>query len=52
MCVRKIDYLLSVPPAMSAALARCEPRVAAGVFAASDPPQQQLGSGGGAAWLL
>ena len=52
MSVRKIDYLLSVPPAMSAALAPCEPRVAAGVFAASDPPQQQLGSGGGAAWLL
>ena len=37
---------------MEAALAECEPRIAAQVFAASDPPEQQLGSGGGAAWLL
>lgn len=49
---RKIDYLLSVPPAMSNGLVQCEPRIAADVFAASDPPRQQLGSGGGAAWLL
>ncbi|MCX7009929.1 MAG: bifunctional fucokinase/fucose-1-phosphate guanylyltransferase [Kiritimatiellaeota bacterium] len=37
---------------MSTTLAQCEPRVAASVFAASDPPECQLGSGGGAAWLL
>ena len=52
MTARKIDYLLSLPPAMSAALAQCEPRIAGGVFAASDPPGRPLGSGGGAAWLL
>ncbi len=52
MSTRPPDYLFSVPPAMSTALAQCEPRVAGHVFAASDPPEQQLGSGGGAAWLL
>ena len=49
---RKIEYLLSVPPAMSAVLPQCEPRIAAGVFSASDPSGRSLGSGGGAAWLL
>ena len=52
MSARKIEYLLSVPPAMKAVLAQCEPHLASQVFAASDPPERQLGSGGGAAWLL
>ena len=46
------ELLLSLPPNMRAQLAACHPRVAACAFASSDPPQAQLGSGGGTAHLL
>ena len=52
MSFRPIQYLLSVPAAMRSHLAQCEPRIAARVFAASDPAGRPLGSGGGSAWLL
>ena len=46
------DLILSVPPHMYAALAACEPGVAARAFAVFDPPASQLGSGGGTAHAL
>lgn len=46
------ELILSVPPHMCAALAECEPRVAARAFAVFDPPATQLGSGGGTAHAL
>ncbi len=46
------DLLLSLPPNMCDHLAECEPQVAANSFATFDPPGQQLGSGGGTAYVL
>jgi galactokinase/mevalonate kinase-like predicted kinase len=46
------DLLLSLPPNMCGHLADCEPAVAARSFATFDPPGQQLGSGGGTAYVL
>lgn len=46
------DLLLSLPPNMCAHLTDCEPRVAANSFATFDPPGNQLGSGGGTAYVL
>jgi galactokinase/mevalonate kinase-like predicted kinase len=46
------DLLLSLPPNMSGHLADCEPDVAARAFSTFDPPGQQLGSGGGTAYVL
>jgi galactokinase/mevalonate kinase-like predicted kinase len=44
--------LLSVPPGMASCFGDCETRLAASCFAASDPPQRPLGSGGGTTHLL
>ncbi len=44
--------LLSLPPNMCGHLADCEPSVADRAFATFDPPGQQLGSGGGTAYVL
>ena len=46
------DLLLSLPPNMCRHLAECEPAVAERAFATFDPPGQQLGSGGGTAYVL
>jgi galactokinase/mevalonate kinase-like predicted kinase len=46
------DLLLSLPPNMCGSLADCEPAVAARAFSTFDPPGQQLGSGGGTAYVL
>jgi len=46
------DLLLSLPPNMCDHLGDCEPAVAARAFATFDPPGQQLGSGGGTAYVL
>ncbi len=46
------DLLLSLPPNMCGHLADCEPAVAERAFATFDPPGQQLGSGGGTAYVL
>ncbi|MEE9368523.1 MAG: bifunctional fucokinase/fucose-1-phosphate guanylyltransferase [Pontiella sp.] len=46
------DLLLSLPPNMCGQLADCEPAVAARAFSTFDPPGQQLGSGGGTAYVL
>ena len=46
------DLLLSLPPNMCDHLEDCEPAVAARAFATFDPPGQQLGSGGGTAYVL
>ena len=46
------DLLLSLPPNMCGVLSDCEPRVAQRAFATFDPPEQQLGSGGGTAYVL
>jgi galactokinase/mevalonate kinase-like predicted kinase len=46
------DLLLSLPPNMCGHLAECEPAVAERAFATFDPPGQQLGSGGGTAYVL
>jgi len=47
-----MQYLLSLPPAMSAAFARLENKTAPEWFAACDPANSKLGSGGGVAHLL
>jgi galactokinase/mevalonate kinase-like predicted kinase len=44
--------LLSLPPNMCGHLADCEPSVADRAFTTFDPPGQQLGSGGGTAYVL
>ncbi len=44
--------LLSLPPTMCGHLSDCEPDVAKRAFATFDPPGQQLGSGGGTAYVL
>ncbi len=46
------DLLLSLPPNMCNHLDDCEPAVAQRAFATFDPPGQQLGSGGGTAYVL
>ena len=46
------DLLLSLPPNMCTHLADCAPAVANRAFATFDPPGQQLGSGGGTAYVL
>ncbi|WP_168442648.1 bifunctional fucokinase/fucose-1-phosphate guanylyltransferase [Pontiella desulfatans] len=46
------DLLLSLPPNMCGHLADCEPAVAGRAFSTFDPPGQQLGSGGGTAYVL
>jgi galactokinase/mevalonate kinase-like predicted kinase len=46
------DLLLSLPPNMCRHLASCEPRVAERAFFTHDPPDRQLGSGGGTAYVL
>lgn len=46
------DLLLSLPPNMCGHLSDCEPAVAERAFATFDPPGQQLGSGGGTAYVL
>ncbi|MDF7823177.1 bifunctional fucokinase/fucose-1-phosphate guanylyltransferase [Pontiellaceae bacterium B12227] len=46
------DLLLSLPPNMCGHLANCEPAVAERSFSTFDPPGQQLGSGGGTAYVL
>jgi len=46
------DLLLSLPPNMCEHLSDCEPAVAQRAFSTFDPPGQQLGSGGGAAYVL
>ncbi len=46
------DLLLSLPPNMSGHLAECEPAVARRAYTTFDPPGQQLGSGGGTAYVL
>ncbi len=49
---RSMQYLLSLPPAMAAAFAALENKPAPGWFAAADPANSKLGSGGGVAHLL
>ena len=44
--------LLSLPPNMSQRLEACLPELAARAFATHDPPEAQLGSGGGTAHVL
>jgi len=46
------DLILTLPPAMTPALAECEPRAAAAAFACHDPADARLGSGGGTAHAL
>lgn len=46
------DLLLSLPPNMCRHLADCAPAVAERAFSTFDPPGQQLGSGGGTAYVL
>jgi len=46
------QLLLSLPPNLCAALPDCDPELAARCFATCDPPETQLGSGGGTVWLL
>ncbi len=46
------DLLLSLPPNMCRHLADCEPAVSERAFSTYDPPGQQLGSGGGTAYVL
>ncbi|MEN8254195.1 MAG: bifunctional fucokinase/fucose-1-phosphate guanylyltransferase [Verrucomicrobiota bacterium] len=46
------DLLLSLPPNMCGHLADCAPAVAERAFPTFDPPGQQLGSGGGTAYVL
>ncbi|MBX3427475.1 MAG: hypothetical protein KF688_17480 [Pirellulales bacterium] len=46
------DLILSVPPHMCVSLAACEPGVAQRAVAVFDPPDSQLGSGGGTAFAL
>ncbi len=46
------DLLLSLPPNMCRHLSACEPAVAERAFSTFDPPGQQLGSGGGTAYVL
>ncbi len=46
------DLLLSLPPNMCGYLSDCEPHIAAQSFTTFDPPGQQLGSGGGTAYVL
>lgn len=46
------DLLLSLPPNMCEHLTECEPAVADRSFSTFDPPGQQLGSGGGTAYVL
>jgi galactokinase/mevalonate kinase-like predicted kinase len=48
----KPELLLSLPPNMCNSLAACDPELAARCFATYDPPDSQLGSGGGTAYLL
>jgi len=50
--VEPIEWLLSLPPACARQLAAIAPDRARSLFAASDPPGRQLGSGGGTAHLL
>jgi galactokinase/mevalonate kinase-like predicted kinase len=49
---RPFDLLLSLPPNMCGHLSDCEPAVAQRAYATFDPPGQQLGSGGGTAYVL
>ncbi len=49
---KPFDLLLSLPPNMCGHLADCEPAIAERSFATFDPPGQQLGSGGGTAYVL
>ncbi len=49
---KDFDLLLSLPPNMCGHLSDCEPAVAARAFSTFDPPGQQLGSGGGTAYVL
>ncbi len=46
------QLLLSLPPNMCESLPVCDPDLAARCFATYDPPNSQLGSGGGTAYLL
>lgn len=46
------DLLLSLPPTMCGSLPDCCPELAERCFAAFDPPDSQLGSGGGTSYLL
>ena len=46
------DLLLSLPPNMCGHLENCEPAVAERAYSTFDPPGQQLGSGGGTAYVL
>ena len=46
------ELLLSLPPNMCRYLTDCAPMLAERAFATFDPPDQQLGSGGGTTYLL
>lgn len=46
------ELLLSLPPNMCRQLADCQPKLAERVFTTHDPPEAQLGSGGGTAYVL
>lgn len=46
------ELLVSLPPAMSSCFAEVFPERAGNMFVASDPPDRQLGSGGGTAHIL
>ncbi|TWT82448.1 D-glycero-alpha-D-manno-heptose 7-phosphate kinase [Planctomycetes bacterium CA13] len=46
------ELLLSLPPQMAKQLKNCYPKLAQRCFATFDPPQTQLGSGGGTAHVL
>lgn len=47
-----IELLVSLPPSSAARIDGVDPYHGSGLFAASDPPGSQLGSGGGTAYLL
>jgi galactokinase/mevalonate kinase-like predicted kinase len=52
MSVMRIDKLVSLPAGLVEQFSQIDPCRAAEIFAVSDPPGRQLGSGGGTAHLL